>query len=313
MMIPFIPVYLFTGFLDSGKTTLVKDFLNGLQSNSPSRVLLICCEQGEEEYDCDELYKNDVILKYIEDECSFTYDYILNLIRETSADKVVVEYNGMWKASLPHAIWEKEQLMETLIIDTETFEVYLSNLKAIIADKIRTSDLILFGRCNADDDKIAYYRRSVKALNSNANVVFRNDNCDVNIDYVSFLPYDYTEDHIDISDDVFAAFYIDATENPDRYNGKTVSFTAMVLNPGKDKKGSFIAGRLALTCCSEDLSVFGFICDAENTDVFEVKDWFTIKARMEVEHSEKFDIDHPVCKVIDMQKCDAPAREVVGV
>ncbi|MCR4775384.1 MAG: GTPase [Saccharofermentans sp.] len=313
MMIPYIPVYLFSGFLDSGKTSLIKEFLNGLQNKTPCRILLICCEQGEEEYDYDELYENGIILKYIEDECLFTHDNILGLIRETSADKVVVEYNGMWKASLPYSVWEKDQLMETLVIDTDTFEVYLSNLKAIIADKIRTADLVIFGRCNADEDKIAYYRRSVKALNSNANIVFRNDNGDVNIDYVSFLPYDYTEDHIDVTDGVFAAFYTDASENPDRYRGKTVSFTVMVLNPGKDKKGSFIAGRLALTCCSEDLSAFGFIFDADDDFEPELKDWFRITAEMEVEHSEKYDIDHPVCKVIDMQKCDAPAREVVGV
>lgn len=313
MMIPPIPVYIFSGLLDSGKTTLIKEFIDGLQANAPSRVLLIACEQGEEEYDCDELYANDVALRYIEEEDSFTYDTILDLVRETTADKIVIEYNGMWKSSRPRTVFDPEQLMETLIIDSRTFEVCLSNLKAIIADKIRLADLIIFGRCDSGEEKASYYRRSVKALNSDANIVFKNDNGDVNIDFVSLLPYDYKAEYIDVTDDIFSAFYLDSAENPGRYDGKTIAFTGMILNPGKEKKGSFIAGRLALTCCSEDLSVFGFICDLDENISVETKDWFRITAKVFVEHSDKFNIDHPVCKVIKMEPCEAPAKEVVGV
>ena len=45
-----IPVYLIAGFLDSGKT----GFINGILRDGfaeEDRTLLICCEEGELEYD----------------------------------------------------------------------------------------------------------------------------------------------------------------------------------------------------------------------------------------------------------------------
>ena len=44
-----IPLYLITGFLDSGKTS----FINGILSDGfalEDRTMLLCCEEGEEEY-----------------------------------------------------------------------------------------------------------------------------------------------------------------------------------------------------------------------------------------------------------------------
>ena len=48
---PRIPLYLITGFLDSGKTTLLTDTLNMDYFNDGERTVLLLCEDGEEEFD----------------------------------------------------------------------------------------------------------------------------------------------------------------------------------------------------------------------------------------------------------------------
>ena len=45
-----IPVYLFTGFLESGKTTFIQETLEDSGFNMGERTLLLLCEEGEEEY-----------------------------------------------------------------------------------------------------------------------------------------------------------------------------------------------------------------------------------------------------------------------
>ena len=60
-----IPVYLIAGFLDGGKT----DFINGILEDGfarRDRTLLLCCEEGELEYDPKVL--NNVTVVTIEDE-----------------------------------------------------------------------------------------------------------------------------------------------------------------------------------------------------------------------------------------------------
>ena len=63
-----IPVYLFTGFLESGKTRFIQGFLEDERFNTDENTLLLVCEEGIEEYDTDRFKVNNVIVEYIEDE-----------------------------------------------------------------------------------------------------------------------------------------------------------------------------------------------------------------------------------------------------
>ncbi len=308
-----IPVYIFTGFLDSGKTTNVRDLVRSMQEADFLRTLLIVCEQGEEEYDADGLSKIGVALRYIDDELSFNDDVITDLLLEVRPERIIVEFNGMWNVSRPKVIWDPEQILEIMMIDASTFENYLGNLKAVIADQIRSADLIIFGRCDEVADSLSMYRRSCRALNRNANIVFRNDDGEISFDPADYLPFDLDAEKIELDDDNFAAFYIDAMENPDRYVGKTVSYSGMILNSRKNGDHSFIAGRIAMTCCSEDLTVFGFICDAEGEHEFASEEWVDICCVMQKEYSEKFELWHPVCKVSSIVPSKEPGKRIIRV
>lgn len=308
-----IPVYIFTGFLDSGKTSAIKDFLSGMQEKHHKKTLLLVCEEGEEEFDEDELKKQDILIRYIDEEQLFTYDYTLALEEETSAECVVVEYNGMWNVNRPRVIWDPLQIMEIMMVDASTFDMYLSNLKALIADKIRSAELIMFNRCDDIKEKIPFYRRSARALNPKSTIVFRNSSGLIDFDPGDFLPYDPNADVIEIGDDEFAAFYIDATEKPDRYVGKEVVFTGMVLKAKEANDRSFLLGRIAMTCCSEDLSTFAFICDCDGSLVLNTDEWLTITCIMDKDYSDKYDVWHPVCKVTEISGCEAPEEKIINV
>lgn len=307
-----IPVFAITGFIDCGKTTAILKLLRHLQTAEPKKTLLLVCEQGEVEYDYDTLRNLDTTLKYIDDEPSFEYEYIRSLEKETSAERVLIEYNGMWDAALPKAVWDPEQVLQIMLIDTSTFDVYLSNLKSILADQLRRSDLIIFGRSESDSEKLPLYRRSARALNRNATIVFCNEDGEISFDPGEYLPYDLTDEPLTLNDDTFAAFYIDAMENPERYEDKHVKFSGIVLSTGKDER-SCVIGRIVLTCCSEDLSVFGFICDLKEKMDLDREEWVDVDAVMGKEYSEKYDIWHPVCKVRHISLSRNPGKTILSV
>ncbi len=276
----------------------------GVQNKDPKKTLLLVCEEGEEEYDPEVYDSLDVDIRYIEDEATLTKEYVDNLEEDTGADRILIEYNGMWNTSLPRRIWDPQQIYEIMLVDTTTFEMYLNNLKALIADKIRTADMMLFKRCNEEPEKLAMYRRSARALNNHADIVFRNDDGEIELDQAVLLPFDPDSDPLNIEDDTFAAFFIDTMENPDRYVGKTVNYTGMVFTTKSEKGHSFLLGRIAMTCCAEDLTLFGFICDYDG-DIGEIRkdDWLNITCVMEKEYSEKYGIWHPICKVTELSRC----------
>ena len=58
------PMFIVTGFLDSGKTTMIKDTLMEQEWIEPGLTLLLLCEEGEEEYPEEYLKeKNMAVLK----------------------------------------------------------------------------------------------------------------------------------------------------------------------------------------------------------------------------------------------------------
>ena len=91
-----IPVYVFMGFLGSGKTTFAKDTLIKQGFTEGQKTLLLVCEDGEEEYDAAELKKNNIDLEFITDETLNT-DHLLELSRKYEPENVMIEYSGMWE------------------------------------------------------------------------------------------------------------------------------------------------------------------------------------------------------------------------
>lgn len=72
-----VPVYLFTGFLESGKTTFMNESMAEPEFTAGERNLCILCEEGEVEPDFTD--NTEISIEYIEDEASVSKEYFLML------------------------------------------------------------------------------------------------------------------------------------------------------------------------------------------------------------------------------------------
>ena len=91
-----IPVYLFVGFLESGKTKFIQETFEDPNFDSGDKTLLLICEEGEEEYNPKKFAFPGVTVKVLEDKAELNPQNLTKLEKESGAGRVVIEYNGMW-------------------------------------------------------------------------------------------------------------------------------------------------------------------------------------------------------------------------
>ena len=307
-----IPIYLFTGFMDSGKTTLIKETLleNGFADQGKS--LIICCEDGEVEYDEAELKKINASLVMVENEEDFTADFLNAINMKYLPDQVFIEYNGTWgmdtltETELPRG-WMVVQSLAT--VDATTFDMYLVNMRTMIMEQLFQADVVIFNRCDDSTDK-GKYRRNVKALNRKAQLVY--ERADGSLDErEEELPFDISGDELEITDADYAIWYMDCMDNPKKYEGKKVSFLALVYNPDKLKKGIFVPGRFAMTCCADDVQYMGFLCKADDWSEFKAKQYVTVTARFEYKFMKEYGEEGPVFYAEQVEAAEKPKEELV--
>lgn len=307
-----IPIYLFTGFMDSGKTTLIKEtlFENGFAEEGKS--LILCCEDGDVEYDEEELKKINAVLVTVDKEEDFTAELLKKIHEEYQPEQIFLEYNGTWgmdtlmETDLP-AGWTIIQALAT--VDATTFDMYLNNMRTMIMEQLFQADVVIFNRCDDSTDK-GKYRRNVKALNRKAQLVY--ERADGTLDErEEELPFDISGDELDITEADYAIWYMDCLENPKKYEGKKVTFLALVYNPEKLKKGVFVPGRFAMTCCVDDVTFIGFKCKYPGEDQIPHRSWITITAEVRVEFAREYKGKGPVLYPVSIEPAEKPEDELV--
>ena len=279
---PSVMVYLMTGFLDSGKTQFLKFTLAQDYFQIDGKTLLILCEEGEEEYDPMEMLKYGVVIEKVEDQEDLTGEWLEEMNQKHEPERVVVEYNGMWKVSdfealkLPQG-WAIEQKLTT--VDASTFQMYLTNLKPLFVEMVRGAELVLFNRCD-DIAPLAGYRRSVKVVSPQAEVIFEDEEGEVENIFEDEVPYDLKAPVIRIEKEDYGIWYVDMMENPDRYKGKVVEFTAKVVKPRSFPSKVFLPGRMAMTCCADDTTFLGYVCKSPYAPKLNPGDWVKVRAKV---------------------------------
>lgn len=307
-----IPVYLFTGFMDSGKTTLICQTLFENHFGDGAKTLLIACEDGDEEYDEAKLKEMNVRLLMVEKEEDFTEELLESIHRQYLPDQVFIEYNGMWRMEvllekkLPEG-WVIVQSLATA--DASTFDMYLNNMRPMIMEQLFQADVVIFNRCG-DDTPRGKFRRAVKAVNRPAQIVYEREDGSVD-ESEEELPFDLNQELIEISDADYAIWYMDAQENYKKYDGKKVAFTALVYNPDKMKKGVMVPGRFAMTCCIEDITFLGFKCKYQNSREIPHKSWIRIVAKIRVEFAMEYKGKGPVLYPVSIESVPKPEDELV--
>ncbi len=305
-----IPVYMINGFLESGKTQFIKYTLSQPYFQTTGRTLLILCEEGEEEYEEALLKRSRTVVELIEEEEDFNPDSLKYLEKKVKPERVVIEFNGMWNPkniNIP-SDWKIEQ--QITLINAATFSNYFTNMRSLVAEHVRKSELIIFNRCEESQD-LPNYKRNVKAVNAAADIIFENEEGEINVSLAEDLPYDLNADVIKLDDKGYAIWYIDIMDNLERYEGKTVDYIGNVLKPPQMPSDMFVPGRMAMTCCSDDMAFLGFICRWKGAKDIPEKEWVRVRAKISIEPMEAYHGEGPVLYAESVESVKEPKDPVI--
>lgn len=245
------------GFLESGKTEFIKFTLGQPYFQIKGKTLLIVCEEGENEYEEALLKKSRTVMELIEDEEDFDPQRLVELEKKHKPDRIIIEYNGMWNYKEMKLPWYWKIEQQITIIDGSTFPMYYTNMRSLLAEMIRKSELIIFNRCDGIEE-LNVYKRNIKAVNQTADVIFEDANGEIDTIFEEDLPFDLNARIIELDNQGYGIWYLDSMDHLERYVGKTLRFDAMVLKPENFKKGYFVPGRMAMTCCADDMAFLGY-------------------------------------------------------
>ncbi|MBE5762725.1 MAG: hypothetical protein E7338_00690 [Clostridiales bacterium] len=294
-----IPVFFVDGFLDSGKTSFIIDTIKNDSKDYNVRSLLLCCEQGEVEYEEQFLKDTLTTVKYFESQDEFDYRKISEYIKESNPDRVIVELNGMWdltKIQLPR-ILQVVQFMT--LFDAQTFPEYFNNMRQMVVDMIKRSSVACFTK-STSDDFIKPYESALKLASSKCMYMIADKDFQGHPAFEEAMPYDWEGDTITLKDDDYPPFYIDTFEHKERYEGKVLDFDCVAVKSKILAKNQFIAGRFIMNCCANDIQLYGFLVDGDLG--LKIKDRATmhVKAKIEYVWSDEYKEEELVLKPIEL-------------
>ena len=307
-----IPVYLFTGFLEGGKTHIIQESMEDQRFNSGEKTLIILCEEGEEELEIDRFWGKNCYLELIDDPEDLNRDYLTLLYKKHKIDRVIIEYNGMWLLSklyeaLP-ADWFIFQNM--MFADANTFLTYNANMRQLMVDKLQDCEMIVLNRTPEVIDKEEIHR-VVRSVSIRASITY--DYPDGHVEYDEIedpLPFDIDAPIIDIKDEDYAIWYRDLAEETDKYHGKTVRFKGIVARDPKLGKSSLIIGRHVMTCCADDIEYNALVCNFPSAVNLKTRDWTIVTAKIRVESHKLYGRPGPVLYVEKTEFATKPTQEV---
>ncbi len=307
------PVYLFLGFLESGKTKFIQETFEDPRFSSGEKTLLLVCEEGVEEYETIRFSgAENVQLVVLEDETQLTEEYLTKLQAECGAERVVVEYNGMWTleqffAAMPEG-WMINQIMT--FFDSNTFLNYNANMRQLVYDKIQNTQLVVFNRFDDTMDKMEFHK-VVRAISRQTDIVYEYVDGRADFDEIEDpLPFDINAPVIEIEDRDYAFFYRDLTENLEAYIGKIVKFKGLVARDKRLEAKDLVVGRHVMTCCQDDIQYCGVACTLPYEMELETRDWISITAKVEFKRHRIYKGKGPVLTAEKVIVCEPPEQQL---
>lgn len=308
-----IPVYLFVGFLESGKTKFIQETLEDKRFNSGECTLLLMCEDGENEYAPEKFSGKNVFIETIENTDELDSEVLEGFFKKHDAERVLIEYNGMWPIkSLIDALPEEWIIYQQMcFVETETFAGYNTNMRSLVFDKLSSSEVIVFNRVPKAFDTMELHK-AVRAVNRNADIAYEYSDGTINYDDIEDpLPFDLNADIIEIKDNDYALWFRDIMETPDKYDGKTVKFKGIIAIDPKMPANTIVIGRHIMTCCVEDINYGGLICETPDAKSWNTRDWAVLTAKIKIERHKGYHGIGPVLKAISLSHTTAPEQQVV--
>ena len=307
-----IPVYLFTGFLEAGKTKLIQESLEDPNFNKGEATLILMCEDGIEEYDLSAFPKPNVYLHRVEKEEDLTEASLIALTEQNHIQRVMVEYNGMWQLDAFYNAMPEGWLVyqELMLADATTFLGYNANMRSLVVDKLQSCEMVVFNRCSALTDRMALHK-IVRAVSRRASIGYETEDGTFTEDTIEDpLPFDINAPVVEIADRDYALFYRDLSEDMAKYEGKNVSFLGMIGREKSLPEDTCAIGRMVMVCCEADTAYrgLGMKCDAPIT--LQTRDWVRVKGTIHIEYNKLYRGKGPVLHVTEMKNAAAPEQEV---
>ena len=305
-----IPVYAFTGFLDSGKTKFIQETLEDPRFNGGERTLVLIFEEGEEEYDISTYPHKNVYLETL-DQQAVTTQQLTALEKKYRAERVVVELNGMQLVADLYNRFPQNWVIaqEVMFADATTIMAYNSNMRNLVMDKLVGAQMVVFNRLTPGEDTMPLHKLA-RAANRRIDILYDYTDGTTSFDDVQDpLPFDINAPVIQVKDEDFALWYRDVTEEPEKYADKTVCFKAQVAMLRRQKEGMFAPGRFVMTCCVEDIQFCGIPCRYADSKSLASRAWVQVTAKVSAEKHPLYKGDvGPVLTAIEVVK-DVPAAD----
>ena len=304
-----IPVYVFTGFLDSGKTKFIQETLEDPRFNAGERTLLLIFEEGEEEYDFSAYPHRNVYMEVLDQQTVATKD-LQALAKKYKAQRVVAELNGMQQVGDLYMRFPENWAVaqEVMFADSTTFLAYNANMRNLVMDKLVGAQMVVFNRMTPGQDVMPLHKLA-RAANRRIDILYDYTDGTTQMDDIEDpLPFDINAPVIQVLDQDFALWYRDVTEEPEKYDGKTVCFKAQVAMLRRNKDGMFAPGRFVMTCCVEDIQFCGIPCRYADAAGLESRSWVMVTAKISAEKHPLYKGDlGPVLTAIRVDRDAEPA------
>ena len=309
-----IPVYAFTGFLDSGKTKFIQETLEDERFNAGERTLLLVFEEGEEEYDFSTYPYKNVYLEVLDQQTVTTKD-LQALAKKYKAQRVVAELNGMQQVGDLYMRFPENWAVaqEVMFADATTIMAYNANMRNLVMDKLVGAQMVVFNRMEKGADVMPFHKLA-RAANRRIDILYDYTDGSTEFDEIQDpLPFDINAPVIQVKDEDYALFYRDVTEEPEKYDGKTVCFKAQVAMLRREKNNMFAPGRFVMTCCVEDIQFCGIPCRYDGSRNLESRSWVTVTAKVTAELHQLYKGDlGPVLTAISVEQNAVPAEPDVA-
>lgn len=304
-----IPVYSFTGFLDSGKTKFIQETLEDPRFNAGERTLVLIFEEGEEEYDLSTYPEKNVFFEVL-DQTTVTTKQLQDLQKKYKAQRVVAELNGMQQVGDLYMRFPENWAVaqEVLFMDSTTIMTYNANMRNLVMDKLVGAQMVVFNRLTPGQDTLPLHKLA-RAANRRIDILYDYTDGTTSFDDLEDpLPFDINAPVICVNDEDFALWYRDVSEESEKYNGKTVCFKAQVAMLRRQKEGMFAPGRFVMTCCVEDIAFCGIPCRYDKAKELEARSWVMVTAKISAEKHPLYKGEiGPVLTAIKVETGAAPA------
>lgn len=309
-----IPVYMFTGFLDAGKSTFLQSTLEDKRFNNGERTLILLCEEGECELDPTRFSGKNVTIQKVESAEELTTANLTAWQKKCRAQRVMVEYNGMWAMEDLFRNMPKNWVVyqEMMFADANSFVLYNANVRERVVDKLQGAQLVVFNRAQKGLDKMALHK-IVRGISRRADIAYEYGDDDVEYDDIEDpLPFNKDAAVIEVEDRDYALWYRDLSEELMSYDGKTVVFKGQVVVDRSIPADCFIVGRPLMTCCVDDIRFAGLVCEWGSVADLTSRDWVTVTAKISIRKHECYGRLGPVLTGIHVVKASAPEEEVAS-